>query len=193
MTQVEIIVVGASLGGLKAMGALLADLPEGFSVPLGLVQHRQAESEGRLVGLLQRHTKLRVTEAEDKEAIVGGNVYLAPSDYHLLVESGHFALSTEAPVSYARPSIDVLFESAAESYGNRALGVVLTGANDDGARGVASIRRAGGLVIVQAPETAEARSMPEAALREVPDAHSLSVDAIAAFLAELERTARRVG
>jgi len=134
---------------------------------------------------LQQHTRLKVREAEDKEEIADGNVYLAPSDYHLLVEPGRFSLSTEAPVCCARPSIDVLFESAADCYKDRVLGVVLTGASVDGARGAASIHRAGGLVIVQAPETAESRTMPEAALREVPGARVLRLDAVAAFIAEL--------
>jgi len=193
VTRVEIIVVGASLGGLRAVGALLAGLPEAFRVPLVVVQHRQAESEERLVGLLQQHTGLGVREAEDKEQIAGGNVYLAPTDYHLLIEPGRFALSTEAPVLHARPSIDVLFESAADSYADRVLGVVLTGASADGARGAASINRAGGLVIVQAPETAQSRAMPEAALREVPGARVLRLDAIAAYIARLGARAEKGG
>jgi len=185
MSRVDIVVVGASLGGLRAVGSILAGLPEGFPVPVVIVQHRQVESEERLTGLLQKHTGIRVREAEDKEVIAGGNVYLAPTDYHLLVEPGRFSLSTEAPVCCARPSIDVLFESAADSYKDRVLGVVLTGASADGARGAAKINQAGGLVVVQAPETAESRAMPEAALREVPGARVLRLDAVAAFIAEL--------
>jgi len=187
MTGVDLVVVGVSQGGLKAIGALLEGLAEGFPVPLAIVQHRQPESEGRLVGLLQKHTGLRVREAEDKEEIARGNVYLAPTDYHLLVDRGHFALSTEAPVCRARPSVDVLFESAADSFHDRVLAVVLTGASEDGARGAACIRRAGGLVVVQAPETAEARAMPDAALRAVPDARIASLDAMPAVFAELGR------
>lgn len=193
MSRVEIIVGGASLGGLKAVGALLAGLPEKFPIPLVIVQHRQPESEGRLVHLLQQRTRLRVREVEDKDEIAPGTAYLAPSDYHLLVEHGRFALSTEAPVCHARPSIDVLFESTADSYRDKALGFVLTGASDDGARGASCIRRAGGQIVVQAPETAESRVMPDAALREVPDARVLSLDAIAAYFCELGAALGKVG
>jgi len=185
MIRVDIIVVGVSLGGLRAVGAILAELPEAFLVPIVIVQHRQAESEGRLVDLLQQHTTLRVREAEDKEDIAGGNVYLAPSDYHLLIEPGRFALSTEAPVCCARPSIDVLFESAADSYKDRVLGVILTGASADGAKGAACIDRAGGLVVVQAPETAESRIMPEAVIRSTPTARVLPPVEIVSFLGRL--------
>ena len=193
MTPVDLIVMGASFGGLRAVTAILAGISEGFSLPIVIVQHRLAEAEERLVGLLQKHTALKVREAEDKEDIACGNVYLAPTNYHLLIEPGCFALSTEAPVCHARPSIDMLFESAEYSYKDRVLGVVLTGASSDGAKGAASIRRSGGMVIVQAPETAESRVMPEAALHEVPDARVLRLDEIAAFIGTLGASKERKG
>jgi len=185
MNHIEIIVVGASMGGLKTLGNLLSGLPDDFPLPVVIVQHRLSDSDGRLAALLDQRTGLSVREVEDKEKIVGGTVFLAPSDYHLMIEPGGFALSTEAPVGYARPSIDVLFESAAVSYRDRVLGIVLTGASADGAKGAAEIRRVGGLVLVQAPETAESRVMPDAALREVPDAMVLPPEAIPAYLTTL--------
>lgn len=189
----DIIVVGASLGGLKAVQAILAKIPPGFQVPVAIVQHRQADAQDLLVGLLQRHTSIMVREAEDKEEIRPGSIYLAPTDYHLLVEPGFFALSTESPVCHARPSIDVLFESAADSYRNNVLGVVLTGAGNDGARGAVRVRRAGGTVVVQQPDTAECRDMPAAALCEVPDACTCDVEQIAAFVADVRPCKRRTG
>ena len=185
MRNVDIIVVGASLGGLKATETILAGLPADFETPVVIVQHRQADAEDRLAGLLQKHTALKLREAEDKEQIGRDTVYLAPTDYHLLIEPGCFALSTEAPVCYARPSVDVLFQSAAESYQNRVLAVVLTGKGCDGAVGAASIRRAGGKVIVQSPETAESPEMPAAAITQVSDARVLPIEQIASAIREL--------
>jgi two-component system, chemotaxis family, protein-glutamate methylesterase/glutaminase len=138
-------------------------------VPLVLVQHR-GKDESSLCEYLSRTSSLPVSEPEDKEAILPGHVYLAPRDYHLLIEGATFALSVDPPVSYARPSIDVLFESAADQYKERAIGVILTGANQDGARGLAAIKAQGGLTVVQDPETAAHREMPEAAMaRTNPD------------------------
>lgn len=130
---------------------------------------------------LQQQSLLPVVEAEDKQAIVPGQVYLAPADYHLLVEPGHFALSTEAPVTFARPSIDVLFESAADAYGERVIGVILTGASHDGAQGLAKIVSNGGLAIVQEPSEA-VRTMPEAAIAAVTTAKILPLSEIASLL-----------
>ncbi len=160
----DIVVVGTSLGGLHALEILLAGLPKGLPISVAIAQHRHKNSDNTLSVFLQRHCALPLSEAEDKEAIKPGHVYLAPADYHLLVESGRFALSTEAPVCHARPSIDVLFETAADAYGERAIGVILTGASDDGARGLASIKANGGLAIVQEPSTAECATMPKAAI-----------------------------
>lgn len=187
MTPIEVVVVGASSGGLSAMETLLSALPDDFRTPLVAVQHRLAESDERLVGLLQKHTKLRVCEAEDKDELVSQCVYLAPCDYHLLLERNRLALSTEAPVCSARPSIDVLFESAARSYGPASLAVVLTGATADGAAGAASIGRAGGVVLVQDPETAESRMMPRAAIDATPSAQALPLLELTRRVGELCR------
>jgi two-component system, chemotaxis family, protein-glutamate methylesterase/glutaminase len=121
----EIVVIGTSLGGLQALEVILSSLPKSFPLPIAIAQHRHKSSDGELVHFLQQHSLLPILEVEDKQAIVGGNVYLAPPDYHLLVEPGHFSLSTEAPISYARPSIDVLFETGADVYREGVIGVIL--------------------------------------------------------------------
>jgi len=181
----KVIVVGTSLGGLDALRSLLTDLPGDFPLPVVVVQHRSVESDDTLSTLLQRHSMLPVKEVEDKEAILPGHVYLAPADYHLLLEEDTFALSTEAPVGYARPSIDVLFESAADAYGERVIGVILTGASKDGAQGAAKIKERGGLVVVQDPDTAESRIMPEAAIAAADIDQVLPLSEIAPFLVNL--------
>jgi len=159
----EVVAIGMSQGGLQALKVLLGGLPAPFPAAVAIVQHRGKEAEDTLAGLLEKHSRLPVQEAEDKMPMVPGHVYLAPADFHLLVEAGRFALSSEEPVWYARPSIDVLFESCADAYGERVIGVILTGANADGAKGLAAVKARGGLVIVQDPETAENRVMCDAA------------------------------
>ncbi|PLS77039.1 MAG: chemotaxis protein CheB [Chloroflexi bacterium] len=181
----ELVVIGASLGGLHAVATLLGGLPGNFGLPVAIVQHRHRESEGALATVLQRASKLPVCDVEDKQAIRSGIVCLAPADYHLLVERDVFALSTEAPVLYSRPSINVLFESAADAYGPQVIGIILTGASADGADGLAAIKAAGGLAVVQDPATAECRVMPEAALESVVADHVLPVPAIATLLTQL--------
>ena len=179
----ELIVVGASLGGLRALEALLVRLPVDAGVAVAVAQHRSADSSrGSLESMLQQHTQMRVLEAGDKQAIESGNVYVAPADYHLLVEPGSFALSIDARVQFARPSIDVLFESAADAYGERLIGIVLTGANADGAAGLAAVKKRGGVAVVQEPRTAEARAMPEAALKLTAADAVLPVEEIGAFV-----------
>jgi two-component system chemotaxis response regulator CheB len=158
------VVIGTSLGGLNALQIVLGALPAAFPVPLVVVQHRGKHPDDALSRLLGAHCALAVGEPVDKEPIEAGRVYIAPADYHLLVERGSLALSTEAAVNYARPSIDVLFESAAESYAAGVIGVVLTGANHDGAAGAAKIQQRGGRLIVQEPAGAESRPMPLAAI-----------------------------
>jgi two-component system chemotaxis response regulator CheB len=160
----KIVVVGTSLGGLHALQILLPSLPKSFPLPVAIVQHRHKESNDSLSVFLQGYCALPLTEAEDKEAIVPGRVYLAPPDYHLLVEEGHFALSTEAAVCHARPSIDVLFESAADAYAQGVIGVILTGASHDGSQGLLKIQAQGGLAIIEEPTTAQSPTMPKAAL-----------------------------
>ena len=165
-----LVVIGASWGGLHAVSTILAGLPKSFDTPVAIVQHRAKESDGLLVGLLQSTTTLKVCDVEDKETIRAGHIYIAPPDYHLLVDDGHFSLSLDAAVRYSRPSIDVALASAADSCGAAAVGVLLTGANDDGARGLRRIVDRGGRALVQDPATAEVRTMPEAGLRALADA-----------------------
>ena len=179
----QLVVVGASLGGLQALTAILPALPADFPLPLVLVLHRGIDPESQLAELLQRHSALPVREANDKEPLVGGHVYVGPSDYHLLVERGWLALSTDARVSHARPSIDVLFESAADSYGEGVIAVLLTGASRDGAQGALRIKQRGGLVAAQDPATAEAPVMPRAAIEAGAVDRVLPVAEIAAWLA----------
>jgi two-component system, chemotaxis family, protein-glutamate methylesterase/glutaminase len=169
--------MGASTGGLQAFQTILGALPEKFGAVVLLVQHRIAEPESRLVELLQKHCALPVLEPDDKEPILPGHVYLAPAGYHMLVDRDVIALSTDPPVWFARPSIDVLFEAVADVYGQRAIAVVLTGANSDGARGAAVIQNAGGRVLVQDPDSAVSPELPRAALDRLrPDAVLLLSD-----------------
>ena len=179
----EVIAIGASWGGLEAMGTLLEGIPQDLDQAIVVAQHRSPEAgRGVLEALLQRHVERPVTEPGDKELIEPGRVYVAPPDYHLLVDGGRFALSLEARVQYARPSIDVLFESVADGYRERAIGIVLTGANKDGAVGLAAIKRNGGVSIVQDPHTASRRTMPDAALEASAVDAVLPLEEIGAFL-----------
>jgi two-component system chemotaxis response regulator CheB len=181
----SIVVVGASWGGLHALSVLVAGLPAEFAVPLVLVQHRSRDAHSLLGELLQDHTPLTVCEVDDKQPIARGFVYLAPADYHLLVEEGHFALTVDEPVRFSRPSIDVTFSSAADAFGPRVVGVALTGANEDGAAGLRRIVDRGGRAVVQDPESAEVRTMPAAALRSVPSADVVALEGIAGRLVDL--------
>jgi two-component system, chemotaxis family, protein-glutamate methylesterase/glutaminase len=186
VTSYELIVVGASWGGLHAIGRLLETLPEELDVPLAIAQHRRADAaRPGLAALLQGHIARPVREVEDKDPVEARHVYLAPPDYHLLVEPGYFSLSTDPSVNYARPSIDVLFESAADAYGTAAVGVVLTGANEDGAAGLARIKDAGGVAIVQDPRTAARRAMPDAAIAATSADVILPLEEISPFLCGL--------
>lgn len=181
----DIVLVGTSWGGLAALRTLVSGLPESLGMAVAIVQHRHKDSDHLLRTLLQEGSPLTVCEVEDKMPIEQGTVYVAPPDYHTLVEPGHFSLSTEAPVRYSRPSIDVTFSSAADSYGHRAVGVVLTGANADGAEGLRCISDRGGLAIVQDPATAESPVMPRAAAQAVPRARIMPLDEIVRFLSQL--------
>jgi two-component system chemotaxis response regulator CheB len=181
----EVVVVGTSWGGLAALRKLVASLPASYDIPIAIVQHRHRDSDALLARFLQDHTRLPVCEIEDKQPIDSGRVFIAPANYHMLVERGHFALSTEAPVRHSRPSIDVAMTSAADSYRHRAVGVVLTGANADGAAGLRRIHEHGGMAVVQDPDSAEIDTMPRAALRAVPTARVFRLDRIAPFLAAL--------
>jgi two-component system, chemotaxis family, protein-glutamate methylesterase/glutaminase len=179
----DVIVIGASWGGLQAVGTLLEGIPQELDQAIVVAQHRSAESSrGVLQSLLQRHIGRPVSEPGDKETIAPRHVYVAPADYHLLVDGGHFALSVDGRVQFARPSIDVLFESVADSYRDRAIGIVLTGANEDGAAGLAAIKRNGGVAIVQDPGTAERRMMPDAAIAAAEADAVLPLEEIGPFL-----------
>jgi two-component system chemotaxis response regulator CheB len=191
MHSYEIIVIGASLGGLRALSVLLAGLPADFTPPIVIAQHRHASSGGSLIAVLQPYSALPIEEIEDKREICGQRVYLAPADYHVLLEPGSFALSTEAPVTYARPSIDVLFESAADVYADRAVGVILTGASDDGARGLARIKQRGGIALAQEPASAESAVMPAAAIAAVRVDYILPIEQLAPMLLDLCRDQSR--
>jgi two-component system chemotaxis response regulator CheB len=183
--RVSVAVVGTSLGGLSALRVLLSALPGEFRPPVIVVQHRGKFADGALVALLAKETPLPVSEPDDKQALEPGHVYLAPADYHLLVESGNLALSTEGPVNHARPSIDVLFESAADAYAGGVVGVVLTGANHDGARGSARIKERGGIVLVQDPGSAESNVLPAAAIAATRVDRILPLAELAAALCDL--------
>lgn len=181
----DIAVVGTSWGGLSALREFVGGLPTQLPLAVLVVQHRHRESGSLLSTLLQDSTSRAVAEVEDKAPIVPGIVHVAPADYHLLVEDGHFALTTDAPVHYSRPSIDVTFSSTADTYGSRAIGIVLTGANADGACGLRRIVDRGGLAFVQLPSTAESPAMPAAALQAVPEAQVASIRDIASAIAKL--------
>jgi two-component system chemotaxis response regulator CheB len=161
---VPVVVVGASLGGLDALRALLSGLSKEFRPVLAVVLHRGRAVDDVLVSLLGAATSLPVSEPNDKEPIEPGHVYVAPVDYHLLVDRGHFVLSTDPVVHHFRPSIDVLFESAAEAYGRDVVGVILTGANQDGAQGCLRIKELGGAVLAQDPQDAVSPITPAAAI-----------------------------
>ncbi|HEX6911012.1 MAG TPA: chemotaxis protein CheB [Longimicrobium sp.] len=179
----RVVVVGASAGGLHALRTLVAGLPADFELPVVVVQHRAKESE-LLCELLQECSHLPVQEVVDKMDM-GRGVFVGPPDYHLLVDEGYFSLTTDEPVRYSRPSIDVMFESAVDTYGMDVVGVVLTGANADGSRGLRRVADAGGHAVVQEPDTAEVKVMPRFALKAVPDACVLPVEEIPVHLARI--------
>ena len=199
----EVVAVGASLGGFSVLKTVLGGLRPDFPAALLLVQHQGAGRHGALAARLQDYCTLPVREPEDKEPLRAGHVYVAPAGYHLLVERDRtpaspmasavglpaaslrasLALTTEGPVQYARPSIDVLFESVADSYGRDAIGVAMTSSTEDGVRGLACIKARGGMVLVQDPNTAESRVLPDATLAHVAVDRVLPPAKIAAFLA----------
>jgi two-component system chemotaxis response regulator CheB len=183
----EAVVIGASAGALEALSAILPHLPGDYPLPLLVVVHLPPDRESLMVSLMASRCQVDVREAEDKAPIEAGVVF-APPDYHLLVEAGgRISLSTEEPVHFSRPSIDVLFETAADAYGAGLIGVVLTGANSDGARGLRAIEDAGGVALAQQPDRAYASAMPRAALAACLRARALSLDEIAAYLIEVAK------
>ena len=188
----SVVAIGTSWGGLAALTKLLGDLPTDFGIPIVVVQHRSKDSERLLVQLLQDTTDMKVGEIEDKDPLTPGTVHVAPANYHVLIEQGYASLTIEEPVRFSRPSIDVMFSSAADTYGAAAIGVVLTGANEDGARGLAHIVKRGGLALVQDPKTAEIPIMPQAAIRVVPSAEVLPLETLGPRLIALSRTGAKI-
>lgn len=190
MARVDAVVVGGSAGAIDALGGLLGELPADFALPVVVVVHLPRQHPSLLAEAVAHRCRLPVHEAEDKAPLSAGVVHVAPPDYHLLIDAGpRCALSVEEPVNYSIPSIDVLFESAADVFGDRVAGVVLTGANDDGARGLAAIAAAGGPVFVQDPREASVPQMPEAACAACARATVAPVQAIGRALVALAGSA----
>jgi two-component system, chemotaxis family, protein-glutamate methylesterase/glutaminase len=184
--DIQAVVIGGSAGGVDALAVMLPALPATLPVPVIVVLHLPREKPSLLVEIFSRQCALPVQEAQDKAPIEPGTVYFAPADYHLLVDEGpSFALSVDEPVHYSRPSIDVLFETAADLYGEHLLAVVLTGASQDGAAGLAAVHQAGGTTVVQEPQEALSPYMPESALRTSPVDHVLPLAGIAHLIGSL--------
>jgi two-component system, chemotaxis family, protein-glutamate methylesterase/glutaminase len=184
----KLIVAGASAGAIEALSVILPALPPGFGLPVAAVVHCPPDRESAIVDIFRSKCQVHVKEAEDKEPLEPGTIYFAPPNYHLLVErTGRLSLSSDEPVLFSRPSIDVLFESAADAFGQGVLGIVLTGANNDGAKGLEAICAAGGRGVVQAPAQAYSSTMPSAALRGCPGALALSLHDISKLLEDLHQ------
>ena len=187
--MVKYIVIGASYGGMEAIKTLLSGLPADFKVPVSIVLHIGNNNISAYLSMLNHYTGFVVKEAEEKELIKPGYVYFAPPNYHLQIESKFtFSLSTDQKVNFSRPSIDVLFETAAWACKNELLGILLTGSNSDGAEGLKTIKKYGGITIVENPETAFAKSMPSAAIKKEEPSFILNLDEISDKIAELVKT-----
>ena len=177
------LVIGGSAGSVEALTSLLPALQPNCGLAVFVVVHLPRERPSLLADIFRPKCRLLVSEAQDKEPVVAGTIYFAPPDYHLLIDVGpRLALDAAELVHFSRPSIDVLFESAADAYAERLLGIVLSGANSDGACGLESVQKAGGLTLVQRPDTAAAQTMPQAALDAAPGSASLTVGQIAELL-----------
>jgi two-component system chemotaxis response regulator CheB len=188
--RIDAVVIGASAGGIEALTVLLPALARGLRPPVFVVLHLPRDRPSILADIFAKKCAVPVREAEDKEMVTSGTVYFAPNDYHLLVDPGpQLALSADDPVHHSRPSVDVLFESAADVYKDRLLGIILTGANEDGATGLAAVLDAGGVTIVQRPDTALAPLMALSALKLRPTHWVLTLDEIAGMLRTLDATA----
>jgi len=185
--EIDAVVIGTSAGGVEALMLLLPQLPAGLGAPVLIVLHLPRERPSLLARIFAPRCAIRVVEAEDKQPVEPGTVYFAPPDYHMLIDAGpQIALASDELVHHSRPSIDALFESAADAYGARLLGVILTGASADGAEGLDAIRRAGGLTVVQQPEEAYAALMIESALARGPVDFVLPLQEIAALFTAVE-------
>jgi two-component system, chemotaxis family, protein-glutamate methylesterase/glutaminase len=186
-TPLKALLIGASAGGVEALLQLLEDLPPDYRLPVVCLLHVPDRNDSLLAELLARRLRLPAKEAEDKEYLRGGMVYVAPAGYHLSIEHDHsFSLSREEPRHFSRPSIDILFESAADAYGAQLAAALLTGANEDGAAGLLAIHQAGGLTLVQEPTDAQVPTMPEAALALLQPDYLLPLAAMRLLLAELD-------
>jgi len=183
----EAIVIGVSSGGMNAMKVMFSLLLNEFNTPIIIVQHISSQSENLWIRLLNDKSNLYIKEADEKESIENGKVYIAPPNYHLLIERDKtFSLTIDERVNYARPSIDVLFESAAEAYKNKLIGVILTGSNNDGTNGLKRIKEYGGLTIVQDPATAESSYMPASAIAVVQMDYILTLENIIKLLIKID-------
>ena len=186
MARYKLVVIGASAGGLTAIEQLLMPLPSDFAIPIVVVQHISPDSENYMVTLLNNHLKLKVSEANEKEVVKAGGVYIAPPNFHVFIEEDlSITLSVEEKVNFSRPAIDVLFETAAMALHNRVIGIVLTGGNQDGAMGLKMIKDYGGLTIVQSPEEAQVSIMPSMAIRATHPDHVLPLEQISKLLMQL--------
>lgn len=189
-SSAEAVVIGASAGALEALSAFLPTLPKDYPLPVMIVVHLPPDKNSVMADLLKSKCKIDVREAEDKEPIRAATVYVAPPDYHLLVEPDkRLSLSSDDPVHFSRPSIDVLFESAADAYGPGLVGLVLTGGSSDGANGLRAVHQAGGRTLVQDPAKANVPLMPQAALEACPSARIMSLPEITTFLNHLVQPA----
>ena len=187
----EAIVIGVSSGGMNAMKVLFSLLPKEFNTPISIVQHIGSQSENLWIRLLNDKSNLPIKEADEKESIEHGKVYIAPPNYHLLIERNKtFSLTIDERVNFARPSIDVLFESAAEAYKNKLIGIVLTGSNNDGTNGIKRIKEYGGLAIVQDPNTAESAYMPKSAIAAIEPDYILPLENIVELLIKIDNQKR---
>ncbi len=184
----EAIVIGVSSGGMNALSSLFSALPGNFSIPIIILQHIGARSNNQWIKLLNKKTAVIIKEAEEKEKIENGNAYVSPPNYHLLIERDKtFSFTIDERVNYARPSIDVLFESAAEAYKTKLIGIILTGSNNDGARGMKRIKECGGLIIAQDPETAESSYMPASGIAAVKMDYILPLQGISELLIKIDK------
>ncbi|MBA3018127.1 MAG: chemotaxis protein CheB [Proteobacteria bacterium] len=182
----EAIVIGVSSGGMITLDKILRHLPSDFALSIIIVQHQHPESDDFLARFLDARCSLTVKQADEKEIIMPGKIYIAPPNYHLLVEEDKtLSLSTNKHVNFARPSIDVLFETAADVFGEKLVGIILTGANEDGSRGLKKIKESGGLTIVQDPDTAEVATMPKAAIASTKVDYILPLENIGPFICSL--------
>lgn len=188
----EAIVIGASSGGMNAIKFIVSLLPENFSIPIICVLHVSPHSDSQWITFLKHQSKLIIKEADEKEQIQPGSVYIAPPNYHLLIEKDKtFSLTVDERVNFARPSIDVLFESAAYAHRHRLIGIVLTGSNSDGAGGIKQIKESGGMVIIQKPETAESPYMPAAAAAITQPDYILTLEDIAELLIKIDKQQKK--